>query len=121
MRSTIDTIRPLSWTARIAIHAIALYQKHLSPHKGWSCAYRVHTGDNSCSQHAKCTIEQAGFLRALPLIWRRLRACGHAHIALSNQASNRKDRGRSTCSAGATKDLGAEACCTGCGLLSLLH
>ncbi len=35
---------------RLVLWAIEVYQRHLSPRKGFSCAYRCHTGHASCSQ-----------------------------------------------------------------------
>jgi putative component of membrane protein insertase Oxa1/YidC/SpoIIIJ protein YidD len=34
---------------RAFLLAIGLYQKYLSPHKGFCCAYRTHTGRAGCS------------------------------------------------------------------------
>ncbi len=40
-----------------AIILIQLYQKFISPYKGYCCAYKVHHNDVSCSQFAKLTIQ----------------------------------------------------------------
>lgn len=61
---------------------ISVYQRHLSPHKGFACAHRVlHRGD-SCSQYAKCLILDRGWGEAIPLIRQRFRDCREAYQIL---------------------------------------
>jgi putative component of membrane protein insertase Oxa1/YidC/SpoIIIJ protein YidD len=60
----------------IALAAIALYRRHLSPRKGVSCAYRVHTGRDSCSAYGQRVIERFGLRAGLALLRRRMAACG---------------------------------------------
>lgn len=61
---------------RIALAAIALYRRHLSPRKGFSCAYRVHTGRDSCSAYGQRVIERFGLRVGQALLRRRMAACG---------------------------------------------
>ena len=105
-----------------AIWLIACYQKYLSPHKGWSCAYRVLSGEVSCSQYAKNVIEEEGVFTAIPIVLARFKACRHAHLKLSarNDSRNRAKR-RDSYADGVKKDAAAEACCAGCSLLSWLR
>jgi uncharacterized protein len=64
----------------IALRAIELYQKYLSPRKGFSCAYRVHAGGMGCSGFGKHAIRKHGFFLGLVLLRRRLAKCSwHAH------------------------------------------
>ena len=70
-----------SLLARLALWAIRLYQRHLSPRKGFSCAYRVVTGGASCSAHGYQVIWRHGLAAGLPLLRRRLRRCGEVHRA----------------------------------------
>lgn len=122
MFSAIENRGPPSAVSRAAIYAIAWYQQHWSPKKGWGCAHRIHIGGDSCSQYAKRLIERSGLAKALPDIWNRLRSCGRAHAALSNQAvSGEGKRARSKYSDKVKKDASADACCAGCSLLSLLR
>lgn len=65
--------------ARLALWAIRCYQRHLSPRKGFSCAYRVHRGGASCSAHGYRMIQRHGLALGLALLRRRLRRCGEAH------------------------------------------
>lgn len=59
----------------IALRLIGLYQKHLSPKKGYGCAYRVHVGGTGCSGFGKRVIEKRGFFLGLVLLRRRLSKC----------------------------------------------
>ncbi|MCC7643806.1 MULTISPECIES: membrane protein insertion efficiency factor YidD [unclassified Janthinobacterium] len=63
----------------LALWAIRAYQRHLSPWKGFRCAYRVLTGRDSCSAYGYRVIERHGLRTGLPLLQRRLRACGERH------------------------------------------
>lgn len=63
----------------IALWAIRLYQRHLSPRKGFVCAFRVHTGRDGCSAYGLRVITRYGLLRGLALLDRRLSDCGHQH------------------------------------------
>lgn len=71
--------RPSGFAARLALAAIRGYQRHLSPHKGFSCAYRCATGRASCSAHGYRVIERFGLWNGLALLQRRLRLCGDVH------------------------------------------
>ncbi|WP_020651410.1 membrane protein insertion efficiency factor YidD [Massilia niastensis] len=72
-----------SFTARLALRAIRLYQRHLSPRKGFSCAYRAATGADGCSAFGHRAIARNGIALGLPLLRRRLRRCGETHRALA--------------------------------------
>lgn len=60
----------------LALWAIRAYQRHVSPWKGFSCAYRVLTGGDSCSAYGYRAIARHGLRVGLPVLQRRLRACG---------------------------------------------
>lgn len=64
---------------QLALAAIQLYQRQLSPHKGFCCAYRCHTGHASCSQLGYRSIRRFGLRRGLLLLRQRLLKCGIAH------------------------------------------
>lgn len=66
----------------IAIASISGYQKHLSPRKGFSCAYRLLHGGESCSQYVKRMIAQEGLLVAGKASRRRFQACREANRIL---------------------------------------
>lgn len=64
---------------KLALILIAFYQRHLSPHKGFCCAYRQHTGHASCSELGRRSIRRHGLLKGLRILRRRLVLCGVAH------------------------------------------
>ena len=64
---------------RFALFLIRLYQRFISPHKGFCCAYRVYTGRSSCSQLGYRAIRRRGLWRGIALIRRRTFLCGVAH------------------------------------------
>ena len=64
-----------------ALLAIRLYQRYMSPLKGFSCAYRLLTGRDSCSAYGYRVIERFGLKQGLILLRRRLHDCGEQHRA----------------------------------------
>ncbi len=67
---------------RAAIASISGYQRHLSPHKGFSCAYRVLHGGESCSQYVKRMIAERGWHGAIAAARERFDACSAANSQL---------------------------------------
>jgi putative component of membrane protein insertase Oxa1/YidC/SpoIIIJ protein YidD len=63
----------------LALWAIRLYQRHLSPRKGFCCAYRVHTGRAGCSALGARVIRRFGVWGGLLLLRQRLRRCSDVH------------------------------------------
>jgi putative component of membrane protein insertase Oxa1/YidC/SpoIIIJ protein YidD len=61
---------------------ISVYQRRISPHKGFSCAYRVSKKRSSCSAFGKRALLKAGLLLFIPLLFRRFRKCSHTAAAL---------------------------------------
>ncbi|MFZ2991104.1 membrane protein insertion efficiency factor YidD [Ideonella sp.] len=57
---------------------IALYKRYISPHKGFACAYRVHTGGCSCSTLGARAIRRFGLMRGLGVLSERTYLCGVA-------------------------------------------
>jgi putative component of membrane protein insertase Oxa1/YidC/SpoIIIJ protein YidD len=79
--------------SRAALLAIDGYQRHLSPRKGYGCAYRIAHGGTGCSGFAKGAIAELGFGRALPLIRARFLACRDAAKELHDaKVKQKKDR-----------------------------
>ena len=104
------------WVDQLAVTALTIYQRHVSPHKGWCCAYRATTGEESCSEYAKVTIQRFGFRSSLPIIKGRLMSCAHASRSVVHQS----ERGESTRGAGMKQDVAAEVACTACSCLPWL-
>lgn len=76
----------------VSLFAIGLYQKHLSPRKGYACAYRVEHDDwTGCSGYAKHRIGEVGLIRAIPDIRARLRACRESAEEREKRRKQRQD------------------------------
>jgi len=89
--------RPIAeaWPRAALLGAIGLYQRHVSPHKGFSCAIRMHTGACSCSRFGQRAIARHGAWRGLGLLRGRLARCGEVHAR--HHASGRGQRGVIDC------------------------
>ena len=73
--------------------AISQYQRHLSPLKGFRCAYRVLHGRDSCSQFALRAIGRHGMVAGTKLLRRRFERCRSASHALDyDRALRRRER-----------------------------
>ena len=79
-----------SWNP--AVLAINGYQRYVSPYKGFCCAYRVVTGEVSCSEYVKQVIIQKGLLGSLSDISRRFRACKETALHLNEANAEEKKR-----------------------------
>ena len=62
-----------------ALAAITAYQRYLSPHKGFCCAYRVHTGRRSCSGLGFRAVRRYGVLAGIAVLRKRMVLCGVVH------------------------------------------
>ena len=58
-----------------ALAAIRGYQRFLSPYKGFSCAYRCHTGCASCSALGYRAIRRHGVWRGIGILRQRFARC----------------------------------------------
>lgn len=63
----------------LLLWAIRVYQRHVSPYKGFRCAYRAHTGRAGCSALGYRAVRRHGALAGLVVLRRRLHRCGVAH------------------------------------------
>lgn len=61
--------------SRLAVRAIVFYRRHLSPLKGYRCAYGTLTGVNTCSSQGLRIFRRAGFWAGLRLLRRQFDAC----------------------------------------------
>jgi len=79
----------------LILTAISAYQRYLSPHKGFCCAYRVHTGRKSCSALGFRAVQRFGIWTGLGILRRRLYLCGVAHRRYSppHKRPHRAQRG----------------------------
>ncbi len=69
---------------RFLILNISVYQKLISPYKGFSCAHRVYHKGESCSEYIKDAIDTHGLKCAIPKIKDRLKNCRMAYLSLLN-------------------------------------
>lgn len=75
----------------IALLAIKAYQRYVSPHKGFCCAYRAHTGYSSCSALGYRAIRRYGVLQGITVLQQRFQRCSAAHqqsLALKKNPSH---------------------------------
>ena len=77
------TVRPPGQMRYLALQLITAYQRYVSPHKGFCCAYRTLTGRVSCSGYAAKAICRSGVLLGVRLTLRRIRRCSIAYAAIS--------------------------------------
>ncbi|MBS7809100.1 membrane protein insertion efficiency factor YidD [Variovorax sp. PCZ-1] len=83
-----------SLAANFADSAIGAYQRYLSPHKGFCCAYRVHTGRRSCSAYARGVTQRLGLFALVTALPKQFSRCKTAYqsmqtaIALENNNKN---------------------------------
>lgn len=68
-------INPITW---LALRAIALYQRHVSPRKGYRCALHASGAGRSCSAYGYRAIARAGLFKGCSLLRRRFDACARA-------------------------------------------
>jgi len=80
------------------IFLITLYQKHLSPHKGFSCAYACYHRSLSCSAMVKNIIAEHGLITGWPMIKQQFADCHLAYQYLETerekQERERRERRR---------------------------
>jgi putative component of membrane protein insertase Oxa1/YidC/SpoIIIJ protein YidD len=110
-----------------ALAGIRAYQRHISPRKGYRCAYACHTGGASCSSLGFRAVRRHGVVGGVRLLWRRLQRCSAAHDAAGPRRAHASQAGFcdldcGDCDAGAwtcddalgCADAAGEAPC-GCG------
>jgi uncharacterized protein len=95
----------------LALYAIRLYQRFVSPYKGFACAYRIHTGRCGCSALGYRAIRMHGMLKGLSIIGQRTRLCGLVHRRHAKAAPKHHAYQRGFC------DIGCDVPCdVGCDL-----
>ena len=65
----------MSLARTLLLGAIRGYKRHVSPHKGFACAYRIHEGCASCSTLGMRAISRYGAWRGLGVLRLRLQQC----------------------------------------------
>lgn len=64
-----------SFATQAAIASLNVYQKYLSPRKGFACPHRVLYGDESCSAYVKRVLINQDLRTALQLAPQRFQSC----------------------------------------------
>ncbi len=90
---------------RLALLCIRLYQRFLSPYKGFCCAYRHHTGRGSCSALGYRAIRRFGVWRGWGVLRERLYRCGVAHRRFHPKNARHFSYQRGECDLGCACDL----------------
>ncbi|MBN8751380.1 Putative membrane protein insertion efficiency factor [Xylophilus ampelinus] len=85
----------LSLLAALLLAAITFYQRRLSPHKGFVCAWRFHTGRASCSEYARRIVRRCGALVLWVALPRQFERCRCVHAAQSHRDDRRRPGSRS--------------------------
>jgi uncharacterized protein len=80
----------------IALPAIRFYQRRISPHKGFCCAYRAELGRFSCSVLGYRAIRRFGVLKGLAVLRERTRLCALTHRH-AHRARAESQRGSAPC------------------------
>jgi putative component of membrane protein insertase Oxa1/YidC/SpoIIIJ protein YidD len=75
-------MHPGRWPAQAALAMIGLYQRFISPHKGFRCAHSVQTGRRGCSALGARAIRRHGLWNGLGVLGCRLDACALSHETL---------------------------------------
>ena len=76
---------------QIVIITISVYQRLLSPIKGFSCAYRINYNSESCSCYVKRVFLEQDTYTALALSRKRFRDCSKANRVLISKQNNIKN------------------------------
>lgn len=99
----------------LSIGCIKLYQKFISPKKGFGCAYRIKHGGTGCSGAIIKIIEENSILDWRKLIKKRFNDCKLAAEEIKKDGS-KKCKKCKECKAGDACDFGCDVfdACDGC-------
>jgi putative component of membrane protein insertase Oxa1/YidC/SpoIIIJ protein YidD len=74
-----------SFAAQLADLSIGVYQRYISPRKGFCCAYRAHTGKRSCSAWGRTIVQKLGLIAFLAFLPAQFARCKQAYAKLLAQ------------------------------------
>lgn len=72
----------------VALASLNIYQKHISPRKGFSCPHRMLYGNQSCSEYVKDILTNQSLTTAIKMAPQRFRDCQAAARTLQQKASS---------------------------------
>lgn len=82
-----DWVRRSSIAVPRLVWLIGLYQRFISPHKGFCCAHRVRHGGRSCSEAVRAILLEDGLWSGWPRVREQFRSCHSAAQALRRERS----------------------------------
>ena len=109
---------PTGNSVNAALLAIRVYQRWISPYKGFRCAHSVLHGGPGCSGYAAEAIRDRGLLGAIRPIRQRFRDCRAAFVTLMAEKSDDSDNEPKGGKSGIRGILGnvCPGLCVGCDL-----
>lgn len=78
----------------LAVMAIRLYRRYLSPYKGYRCAHGMLHGGDTCSGFGLRAYRRFPFATAHAVLRRRIEKCREAYLVLMSRAEERRRRRR---------------------------
>lgn len=98
----------LVFPKEFSLFSINLYQKYVSPRKGYHCAYAIWHNDISCSAYGEQIIAEEGFWRGIYLLYnKRFPLC---KIAATKIDSVKKQKDCRCCSGNCCEDSDNNCC-----------
>ena len=82
---------------KIALFLIFIYQKHLSPRKGYCCAYGALYNNGSCSERVALIIENHGILNGWSMIKNQFVLCSEAYETIKEKKKHKKKKEDNWC------------------------
>ena len=100
----------------ISLLLIDIYQRRISPNKGFRCAHRAYFGRSTCSVYGKKAISKHGTFTGVKLISRRFKSCSMAiqkieeEVPKDENPKKKKDEDIAKCLV--IEGIGEVACCS---------
>ena len=82
---------------KIILSLITFYQRRISPHKGYSCAYGVLHKNGTCSSRVYSIIQNSPRANLISEISTQFKACKEAHFKLSSEKDKDEENGNNGC------------------------
>jgi putative component of membrane protein insertase Oxa1/YidC/SpoIIIJ protein YidD len=82
----------MTFASNLAIRSILLYQNHISPRKGFRCAFSVFHNDLSCSAFCKNEFATNGVIKGIVSTLKRFQSCRHDALSIKGKSNFRKNK-----------------------------
>ena len=100
----------------LLLFLINIYQRWVSPNKGFTCAHRAYFGRSTCSAYGKRAVYKYGALTGVTLIFRRFKSCSVALKKLEKEnpkdENPKKKRDEDIGKCLVLEGIGEVACCS---------